>query len=162
MPRSAVQLQRLPSVHLAVIRGVVDPSALARAVPESCGLAVNAVRAMQLTPGRNVALYWNDEVRLDAGVELAEPFEERDGLIRSSTPAGLTAFATHFGPYGELGETHDAIAAWCKEQKRRLAGPRWEVYGHWQSEWIEHPERIRTDVFYHIVSTEVYTRPTPP
>lgn len=112
-------------------------------------------------PGRNVALYWNDQVRLEAGVELAEPFEERDGLVRSATPAGLTAFATHFGPYGGLGETHEAIVAWCAEQKRRLAGPRWEVYGHWQPEWNDHPERIRTDVFYHIVSTEVFTRPTP-
>lgn len=162
MSRSAVQLQRLPSVHLAVIRRVVAPPDLSRVVRECCGLAFEAVRAQQLTPGRNVALYWNDEIRLDAGVEVTEPFEERDGLLRSATPAGLTAFATHFGPYGEIGETHEAIAAWCREQKRRLAGPRWEVYGHWQPDWNEHPERIRTDVFYHIVSTEVYTRPTPP
>lgn len=162
MPRSAVQLQRLPSVHLAVIRRVVAPSELSRVVPEFCGLAFNAVRAQQFTPGRNVALFWNDEIRLEAGVELAEPFEERDGLVRSATPAGLTAFATHFGPYSEIGETHEAIIAWCKEQPHRLAGPRWEIYGHWQAEWNDDPSRIRTDVFHHIVSTQVHHRPTPP
>lgn len=162
MSRSAVQVQRLPSTHVAVIRRIVAPSDLSRVVRECCGLAFNAARAQQLTPGRNVALYWNDEIRLEAGVELAEPFEERDALVRSATPAGLTAFATHFGDYGELGETHAAILAWCKENNRRLAGPRWEIYGHWQADWNDHPERIRTDVFYHIVSTEVFTRATPP
>jgi effector-binding domain-containing protein len=162
MTISVVQLQRLPSVHLAAIRRVVASSDLSRVVPELCGLAFNAVRAQQLQPGRNVACYWNNEIRLEAGVELEEPFEAKDGLVRSATPAGLTAFTTHFGPYGQLGEAHDAIIAWCNEHKRRLAGPRWEVYGHWQPEWNDHPERIRTDVFYHIVSTEVFPRPTPP
>lgn len=162
MTISAVQLQRLPSVHLAAIRRVVDPSELSRVVPELCGLAFNAVRAQQLQPGRNVALYWNDEIRFEAGVELADPFEEKDGLVRTATPAGLTAFVAHFGPYAQLGEAHAAIVAWCAEHKRRLAGPRWEVYGHWQADWNDHPERIRTDVFHHIVSTEVFPKATPP
>lgn len=159
--RSAVQLQRLPSVHVAAVRGVVGPEALAGAVRDGWRVAQEAVEAQHLTPGRRVAIYWNDAVRLEAGVEVTGGFEERDGLVRTATPAGLTAFATHFGPYETLGETHDAIVAWCAEHKRRIAGPRWEVYGQWEPEWTEHPERIRTDVFYHVVSTEVFTRPTP-
>jgi hypothetical protein len=33
-----------------------------------------------------------------------------------------------------------------------LAGPNWEVYGHWQDEWNSDPSKIRTDVFYLLVA----------
>jgi hypothetical protein len=29
-----------------------------------------------------------------------------------------------------------------------LAGPNWEIYGHWLDEWNNDPAKIRTDVFY--------------
>jgi len=29
-----------------------------------------------------------------------------------------------------------------------FAGPNWEIYGHWQSEWNTNPSQIRTDVYY--------------
>ena len=31
---------------------------------------------------------------------------------------------------------------------RALAGPNWEIYGHWQEDWNEDPAKIRTEVFY--------------
>jgi hypothetical protein len=33
-----------------------------------------------------------------------------------------------------------------------LAGPNWEVYGHWTDEWNSDPAKIRTDVFYLLVA----------
>jgi effector-binding domain-containing protein len=59
----------------------------------------------------------------------------------------------HFGPYQQLGAAHAAIQQWCVANRRRLAGPQWEVYGHWQSEWDGAPSLIRTDVFYQLIPT---------
>jgi effector-binding domain-containing protein len=144
----AVQLQRLDSVPLAVIRRQASAAELARVVPECCGLVWDAVHAQQARAGRHVAIYWDGSIRLDVGVELLGPFAEHGEVVRSATPAGAVASATHFGPYGGLGAAHDAVRRWCKANNHRLAGPNWEIYGHWQREWNADPSRVRTDVYY--------------
>ena len=150
MTAPVVEVRELPSVPLAVVRRRVSASELSRVVPECCGIVWNALRAQQLRPGRNVAVYWTPEIRLEVGVELADPFAEVDGLVRSATPAGLAAFTTHVGPYAQLGTAHDAIRRFCTERGHRLAGPNWEIYGHWQEAWNADPSQIRTDVFYKV------------
>jgi effector-binding domain-containing protein len=144
----AVELQRLESVPLAVIRRQATASELARVVPECCGLVWNVVRAQQAQAGRHVAIYWDASIRLEVGVELQGPFTEHGEVVRSATPAGMVALATHFGPYGGLGAAHDAVHQWSRVNHHRLAGPKWEIYGHWQPEWHTDPSRIRTDVCY--------------
>jgi effector-binding domain-containing protein len=144
----AVQLQRLTSVPLAVIRRQASASELARVVPECCGLVWKAVRAQGARAGRHVAIYWDGSIRLEVGVELHGPFAEHGEIVRSATPAGEVASATHFGPYGGLGAAHDAVRRWCKTNNRRLEGPNWEIYGHWKPEWNADPSLIRTDVYY--------------
>jgi effector-binding domain-containing protein len=148
MTSYAVQLQRLNSVPLAVIRRQSSASELARVVPECCGLVWGAVRAQQAQAGRNVAIYWDGSIRLEVGVELYGPFAEHGEVVRSATPAGAVALTTHFGPYSGLGAAHDALRQWCRANNHRLAGPNWEIYGHWQREWNADPSRIRTDVYY--------------
>jgi effector-binding domain-containing protein len=145
---SAVQLQQLKSVPVAVIQRQATASQLSRIVPECCGLVWNEVRAQQAKAGRNVAIYWDGSIRLEVGVELNGPFTERGGIVLSATPAGAVASATHLGPYSGLGAAHEAVHQWCKANNHRLAGPSWEIYGHWQSEWNVDPSQIRTDVFY--------------
>ena len=71
-------------------------------------------------------------------------------MVRSAIPAGTAAWATHFGPYRGLGSFHAAIRHWCKANNHKLAGPSWEVYGHWRSEWNTDPSQIRTDVYYQL------------
>jgi effector-binding domain-containing protein len=148
MTSYAVQVQRLESVPLAVIRRQASPSELSRVVPECCGLVWNAVRAQQTPAGRHVAIYWDHDIRLEVGVELHGPFVENGDVVHSATPAGTVASATHFGPYGGLGAAHDAIHQWCKANNHDLAGPCWEIYGHWKHEWDANPSQIRTDVYY--------------
>lgn len=148
MKSYAVQLQRLDSLPLAVIRRQARASELSRVVPECCGLVWKAVRAQHASAGRHVAIYWDGSIRLEVGVELNGPFAEHGDVVRSATPAGAVAWATHFGPYGGLGAAHDAVREWCKANHHRLAGPNWEVYGHWQGEWDADPSQIRTDVHY--------------
>ena len=104
--------------------------------------------------GRHVAIYWNGDIQLEVGVEAEGPFVEQDPVVRSATPSGSVAFVTHFGPYNRLGAAHDAIRTWCEANGHRLAGPNWEIYGHWQEDWNNNPALIRTDVFYQISPRE--------
>src|SRR6516165_7202501 len=46
------------------------------------------------------------------------------------------------------GAAHDAIRQWCRANNRQHAGPNWEIYGHWQSEWNTNPSQIRSDIYY--------------
>jgi effector-binding domain-containing protein len=69
-------------------------------------------------------------------------------LVGSALPAGTVATAVHFGPYNRLAAAHQAIRRWCVEHGYPLAGPCWEIYGHWIHEWCDDPSKIRTDVFY--------------
>ena len=150
MASSAVQLQQLNSVPLAVIRRQASASELSRIVPECCGLVWNEVHDQQAKAGRNVAVYWDASIRLEVGVELLGPLTERGEVVLSATPAGAVASATHIGPYSGLGSAHDAIHQWCKANNRTFAGPSWEIYGHWQPEWNTDPSQIRTDVYYQL------------
>lgn len=150
MPPYAVQLSRFDSITLAVIRRQASPSELSRLVPECCGLVWSALRAQQAKGGRHVAIYWDNSIRVDVGAELLSSFEEQGDVVRSATPAGAAVTATHYGPYGGLGAAHKAIREWCQANSHKLAGPNWEIYGHWQNEWNTNPSLIRTDVFYQI------------
>jgi effector-binding domain-containing protein len=143
-----VRLEQRDSVPLAVIRRQARQSELSRLVPDLCGQVWKAVRAQHATGGRHVAMYWDGTIRLEVGVELEGPFIERDEVVRSATPAGAVAWTTHLGPYHGLGAAHDAVRQWCEANQHTLAGPSWEIYGHWLPEWNAEPSRIRTDVFY--------------
>jgi effector-binding domain-containing protein len=145
---SQVEMRQRDSIPVAVIRRQARVAELSRVVPECCGLVWNAVRAQHTKGGRHVAIYWDAAIRLEVGVELLGPFVEQGDVVRSATPAGTVASVAHFGPYGTLGVAHTAIHQWCTTQGHRLAGPKWEIYGHWQSEWDANPSQIRTDVFY--------------
>jgi effector-binding domain-containing protein len=39
---------------------------------------------------------------------------------------------------------HNAIHQWAKENNQPLAGPSWEIYGH----WTDDPAALRTDIYY--------------
>ncbi|MDB5328046.1 MAG: Bacterial transcription activator, effector binding domain, partial [Phycisphaerales bacterium] len=35
-----------------------------------------------------------------------------------------------------------------------MAGPNWELYGHWDQSWNDDPSKIRTDVYYLLKAEE--------
>src|SRR5260370_5280353 len=150
MTSYTVQVQRLDSVPLAVIRRQASASELSRVVPQCCGLVWDAVRAQKAQAGRHIAIYWDGSIRLEVGVEFYGPFAEHGQVVRSAIPAGMVASTTHFGPYSGLGAAHDAVRRCCSANNHSLAGPNWEIYGHWQSEWNTNPAQIRTDVYYQL------------
>ncbi|MEP6573608.1 MAG: GyrI-like domain-containing protein [Gemmatimonadota bacterium] len=145
-----VTLSELGSIPLAVVRRRAGGAELARVVPECCGTVWNFLRAQGLRGGRNVAVYLDAAIHLEVGVEMEGAFQESAEVIRSGTPAGLVLTTTYFGQYTQLGPAHRAITEWAKQHHQQLAGPSWEVYGHWQEEWNSDPSRIRTDIFYQV------------
>ena len=118
------------------------------------------LRDQQITgAGRHIALYLDGQINLEVGVELDTPFAGHGEVVGSATPAGSVATAVHFGPYHGLPEAHRAIRRWCADHGHALAGPNWEIYGHWIDEWNTDPAKIRTDVFYLIKTDGVSTGP---
>jgi hypothetical protein len=137
---SEIRVDQLASRPLAVVRRLASQSEFSKVIPEACGLVWKTLRAHQVAgAGRNVALYLDTQFNLEIGVEMDQPFTSTGEVIAS---------ATHHGPYQTLGQTHDAVQKWCARQGHALAGPSWEVYGHWKDEWIADASQIRTDVFY--------------
>jgi effector-binding domain-containing protein len=148
MTSNAVRFGRVEGIPLAVVRRQASAAELSRLVPECCGLVWNVVRAQQVKAGRHVAVYWDGGIRLEVGVELFGTLAPHAEVVPSATPAGPVASVTYFGPYGGLGAAHAAIRDWCRATNHKPAGPNWEIYGHWKSEWDADPSQIRTDVFY--------------
>lgn len=151
MALSDVQVAHADSILLAVVRRQARASELSTVVPEGCGIVWSFVRARRLRAGRNVAVYWDGTIRLEVGVEMIDSFPDGADVVRSATPAGRVASVVHLGPYNQLGVAHHAIVSWCSAHNLRLAGPNWEIYGHWQNDWNADPSQIRTDVFYQLV-----------
>ena len=145
-----VRLAQLGSRPLAVVRRQASGQELSKVVPDACGTVWSVVRSQQIKgAGRHVALYLDEEINLEVGVELETPLETQYGEVAgSSTPSGMVATTVHFGPYHHLHEAHQAIRQWCAQRAYTLAGPNWEIYGHWTDEWNSDPSKIRTDVFY--------------
>ncbi|MBP3957812.1 GyrI-like domain-containing protein [Gemmata sp. G18] len=150
-----VRVEQLSSHPLAVVRRRAAGHELSKVVPDACGVVWSALRAQQVAgAGRHVAIYLDDQINLEVGVELDAPFAGYGEVVGSVTPGGLVATTTHYGSYGRLNEAHDAIHLWCGSNGHRLTGPRWEVYGHWQDEWNNDPTKIHTDIFHLLVADE--------
>lgn len=143
-----ILLEVRTATPIAVIRRVVAPRELSGAVRAGCGTVWSALRAQGVKGGRNVAVYWDQSIMLDAGVEcVADIIEGRD-VIRSATPEGLVAAVRHLGPYQSLDTAHEFLNDWVRANGHRRLGPRWETYEHWQPAWEADPSKIETEVAY--------------
>jgi effector-binding domain-containing protein len=150
-----IRLEQLPSLPLAVVRRRAKIADLPAIIPDACGIVWRSIRAQNIPgAGRHIAVYWDDEINLEVGVELDAPYTGSNELIASATPAGLVATTTYYGPYPGLPAVHNAIRQWCTTSNHALAGPNWEIYDHWQDEWNNDPAKIRTDVYYLLAGNE--------
>jgi effector-binding domain-containing protein len=93
---------------------------------------------------RNIMLYLDDMPHVEVGVELLIPCPLTGRIVASALPAGQVAMTVHHGSYGGLGEAHQVIHDWSREQERKLAGPRWEVYGPHSDD----PAEVWTEIYY--------------
>lgn len=96
--------------------------------------------------GQNVFIYRGaagNILTVDFCVGAKAPFAAAGAVTPLQTPHGPVAMTTHVGDYGRLGDANAAILAWCRARGRTLAGPSWEVYGHWDPD----PAKLRTEVY---------------
>jgi effector-binding domain-containing protein len=93
---------------------------------------------------QNVMLYKDDRPDVEVGVLVKRSFQAEGPVIASELPGGEVVTATHRGDYGQLGVTHDAVRDHAAAHGRQLAGPRWEIYGHWRPD----PSELETEVFW--------------
>ncbi len=148
-----IRLEQLGSRPLAVVRRRAGLRELSKVVPDACGTVWSVLRAQHVTGlGRHVAIYLDDQINLEVGVELDAPFAGHGDVVGSSTPSGPVAATTHYGPYKQLHKAHEAMRLWCGKNARTPAGPNWEVYGHWIDEWNSDPSKICTDIYYLLVA----------
>lgn len=144
-----VRVEHADPLPMAAVRRRATPNQLAQVVPDACGEVWKFVRANSIpNPDRHVAVYLDGEIHVEVGVLVPGTFPESGDVICTATPGGLVATTTHFGPYNRLGDSHRAIVDECSARGLRLAGPNWEIYGHWEDDWNDDPSKIRTDVFY--------------
>jgi effector-binding domain-containing protein len=139
----------------AVVRRLAAARELPKVIPDACGVVWRAIKAHGVQgAGRHVAQYLDDQINLEVGVELTAPLpaplpaDGGDRVIASALPVGTVATTVHFGPYPQLSRAHDAIRDWCDKHSHTLAGPNWEIYGHWEQAWNADPSQIRTDIYY--------------
>jgi effector-binding domain-containing protein len=148
-----VRLEWLSARPIAVVRRRATSLELSKVVPEACGTVWNVIRSQKVSgAGRHVAVYLDDQINLEVGVEFDGPFSGHGEVVVSATPPGLVATTTHFGPYHLLHKAYEAIRQWCAANGHVLAGPDWEIYGHWKDEWNSDPTKICTDVFCLLVA----------
>ena len=140
-----VEIMQIAPQLTAVIRCRTSQDQLSTVVPQLCGEVWNFLRAGNFPrPERHLAVYLDCEMNIEVGVEVFQHFAGNGRVVCSETPAGLVATTAHLGPYSRLGEAHDAVGKWCADHGHKLAGPSWEVYGHWDDD----PAKVRTDVFW--------------
>jgi effector-binding domain-containing protein len=97
--------------------------------------------------GQNIFIYRDatgEQLTVDFCVGVRERFAAVGAVMPLETPHGVAAMTTHHGDYGGLGRANAAILSWCRAHDRALAGPSWEVYGHWHAD----PAQLHTDVYY--------------
>ena len=129
---------QLPEQPIAIVRGCANSVNLPAKIRE---LFDRFYAGFKAKGGLNIVYYPGTsaagEFDIACGVQL-----EQGG--NASTPAGTVATTIHMGPYNQMKPAHQAIHQWARENERQLAGPSWEVYGHWSDD----PAQLRTDIFY--------------
>ena len=133
-----VELRQVPAQPILIRRGPAAKATLSRSIR---ALFDEFYSGFKSKGELNIVYYpeWSDteEFQIECGVQV-----ESGG--NSSTPAGWVATTVYMGPYDQMQTAHAAIHAWVRENGRRIAGPSWEVYGHWNAD----PAKLRTDIFY--------------
>jgi effector-binding domain-containing protein len=129
----------------AVIAAATTWQAFATVWPVLLGEVWACLRAGGVDRGcPNVMLYRDDLPHVEIGVELRQPCPLTGRVVASTLPAGEVAMTVHRGPYAGLAEAHRDIVDWCATRGRRLAGPRWEIYGPHRDD----PAELSTEVYW--------------
>jgi effector-binding domain-containing protein len=139
-----VALVRVAPQPTLAVPAQVEQGELARAIPKLLDDVYRLIHERQIEHGGlNVVLYRGCS-DIEAGVLVSEPMRGEGRVVASLLPGGTIATTRYAGSYEGLGVAHEAIRRWIDEQGLALAGPSWEIYGHWDDD----PEKRYTQVSY--------------
>ena len=139
-----VELTEVTAMPMAAVRASSTRETLGKTITSSFDIVYAFLRGNSiLNLGLNVVVYLDSNLNLEVGVLVPEPFVSNGVVLNSATPAGLAAHVTYFGPYDKMGPAYTALEEWCQSQGRKMIGPSWEAYGHWNDD----PAQLRTDIY---------------
>jgi effector-binding domain-containing protein len=134
----AVEIRQVPAGPIAGVRGLATMANLPNRIR---ALFDEFYAGFKGKGGLNIVFYPGSGVAAEFEIECGVQVESGGN---SFTPAGTIATTAYFGPYDQMKPAHESIHKWARENGRKLAGPSWEVYGHWSDD----PAKLRTDIFY--------------
>lgn len=129
---SAIEIREVPEQKLLVKKTTCSQTAIGPAFQSaihSVGECMRSSAAKMTSMPYAIYLDWRtDDCDMAAGCKVAGDVTLNNGCEWHTLPGGAHAFASHFGPYDQLKETHGAIMAWCKTNGKTMTGPCWEEY----------------------------------
>ncbi len=148
---SSIEIRDVPEQTLLVKKTTCNKNAIGPAFAKaihSVGECMRSSEAKMMSMPYGVYLSWRAaDCDLAAGCQVAGDVILDGGCEWLTLPAGPCAFASHFGPYDQLKETHAAIRAWCETNGKTMSGPCWETYP--VDPGLEpDPAKWQTDVYY--------------
>ncbi len=72
--------------------------------------------------------FTKDGIEIEAGIPVAKIVEEKGNIKPTELPGGNAITTIHMGGYKELGNAHNAMQRWVKEQGHKTTGGPWEYY----------------------------------
>lgn len=121
---------------------------LARTIVEGLDAVYSALPGLDVAPhGQNIVVYKGNlapgPAEVEVGVQVARPFARTGDVEPSLLPAGEAARTVHTGPYSEMHEAWDRVAAFIAAQGRRRTGLSWEVYG----DMVDDQSKLETEIY---------------
>ena len=91
-------------------------------------------------------LSMGEPMEMEAGMPIAAPIQEGDGVEVGELPGGEALVTVHMGPYEELENAYDALMTYVDEHGLSPGDTMWEVY--WTDPGEEpDPDNWKTEVF---------------
>jgi len=99
--------------------------------------------------GHNFILYHGglaSEITMTIGVLERAPGGADADVKAAHAPGGRVITATHWGDYGQMKTTYDALHAEVKARGLKLTPLSLEIYG----DWSDDPAKVRTDIYLYL------------
>lgn len=133
----------------AAIRATCTPArigeTLSELYPEIAAVLSDRDIAPTAPPYARYHSFTDEGVDIEAGIEVAAPFEDAGRVRGSELPGGRMAVFLHTGPYDQLGETYAEINAWVESSDEQALPGSWELYVDDPSTTA--PAQLRTEIF---------------
>ena len=140
-----MEIVHLAPTTLAAVRTSTSQDMVAHDIRAALDLVWAVIRSGRaVTAGHNIAVYHGGFGDVEFGVQVAEVFEPVGNVRPATSKSGPAAHEIHFGPYGELGTTHQRLREWALAEHHVLSDVVVEVYG----DWTEDESELRTDLFH--------------